>query len=210
MKTKKIFMVILFNFVIIISELLFGLISNSFSLISDALHNFGDVISLIITYLTLKHTINTNMKAVLFNTVFLYITMFYLIYEAILNLYNPQIIDPLYMISVGIVALIANGLSAYYLSTMQVSSCGHNHHNHSHEHNDKIEHQNMNIKSAYLHMLSDALISMGVVIAGIFIYFYKIYFIDSILTIIFSIYIIIHSYPLLIKSIKYFTKNKNV
>jgi len=208
MKTEKIFMVILFNFVIIISELLFGFISNSFALISDALHNFGDVISLIVTYLTLKHTISTNMKAVLFNTIFLYITMIYLIYQAILNLYNPQIIDPLYMIGVGFVALVANGLSAYYLSTMQVSSCGHTHH----EHNDKHEHQNMNIKSAYLHMLSDALISLGVVIAGIFIYYYQIYFIDSILTIIFSIYIIIHSYPLLKKSVEYFLikENKNV
>ena len=208
MKTEKIFMVILFNFVIIISELLFGFISNSFALISDALHNFGDVISLIVTYLTLKHTISTNMKAVLFNTIFLYITMIYLIYQAILNLYNPQIIDPLYMIGVGFVALVANGLSAYYLSTMQVSSCGHTHH----EHNDNHEHQNMNIKSAYLHMLSDALISLGVVIAGIFIYYYQIYFIDSILTIIFSIYIIIHSYPLLKKSVEYFLikENKNV
>jgi cobalt-zinc-cadmium efflux system protein len=208
MKTEKIFMVILFNFVIIISELLFGFISNSFALISDALHNFGDVISLIVTYLTLKHTISTNMKAVLFNTIFLYITMIYLIYQAILNLYNPQIIDPLYMIGVGFIALVANGLSAYYLSSMQVSSCGHTHH----EHNTNHEHQNMNIKSAYFHMLSDALISLGVVIAGIFIYYYQIYFIDSILTIIFSIYIIIHSYPLLKKSVKYFLikENKNV
>ncbi len=148
------------------------------------------------------------MKSVLFNTIFLYITMIYLIYQAILNLYNPQIIDPLYMIGVGFVALIANGLSAYYLSAMQVSSCGHIHH----EHNDNHEHQNMNIKSAYLHMLSDTLISLGVVIAGIFIYYYQIYFIDSILTIIFTIYIIIHSYPLLKKSVEYFLikENKNV
>jgi cobalt-zinc-cadmium efflux system protein len=49
-------------------------------------------------------------------------------------------------------------------------------------------------------MLSDALISVAVVIAGIFIYFFKIYYIDSILTVLFSVYILYHSYPLLKKS----------
>lgn len=49
-------------------------------------------------------------------------------------------------------------------------------------------------------MLSDALISVAVVIAGIFIYFFEIYYIDSILTLLFSLYILYHSYPLLKKS----------
>ena len=201
MKSKKIFMIIIFNLIIIISEIVFGVISNSYALVSDALHNAGDVLSLVVTYFTLKHSLNANMKAVLFNTIFLYLTMLYMIYEAIGNFFNPQIIEPLYMISVGFIALIANGLSAYYLSTMQVSSCGHNH-SHDHEH-----HQNMNINSAYLHMLSDALISVGVVVGGIFIYLYQIYLIDAILTIVFSLYILYHSYPLLKKSLVYLRSN---
>ena len=91
--------------------------------------------------------------------------------------------------------LVANGISAYILSKMQISSCPN--HNHSHNHNNE---EDANIKSAYLHMLSDALISVGVIIAGIFIYFFQIYYTDSILTILFSIYILNHSYPLLKKS----------
>lgn len=118
-----------------------------------------------------------------------------MIYEAINRFYTPEIIEPIYMIVVGLIAVVANGLSAYILNSMGVSSCSS--HNHSHYHN---HHEDANIKSAYLHMLSDALISVGVVVAGIFIYFFKIYYIDSALTIIFSIYIINHSYPLLKKS----------
>jgi cobalt-zinc-cadmium efflux system protein len=208
MKLHKILWIIIFNFIIILSEILFGIISNSFALISDALHNAGDIISLIVTYITitLANTYSTNRsaniqnKAILFNTSFLYITMIYMIYEAIEKLFIPQIIEAKYMIFVGFIALIANGISAYILHSMQISTCSHQHHTHEHD----------NVKSAYLHMLSDALISVGVVIGGIFIYMYKIYYIDSILTIIFSIYIIIHTYSLFKKSIIYFIKDKNV
>jgi len=120
-----------------------------------------------------------------------------MIYEAINRFYNPEIIEPIYMIIVGLIAVIANGVSAYILNNMGVATCSHNHSDHGHHHHD---HEDANIKSAYLHMLLDALISVGVVIAGIFIYYFKIYYIDSILTIVFSLYILKHSYPLLKKS----------
>ncbi len=211
MKEKKLLWIILFNVTIIISEIVFGLISNSFALIADALHNTGDVIAIIITYIalklgtrktTFKYTfgfLKAEMMAAFVNTLFLLLTMLYMIYESINRFYNPEVIEPIYMIVVGIIAVIANGISAYILNSMGVSSCQ------SHTHNDSNTthsshnhtHHDANIKSAYLHMLSDALISVGVVVAGIFIYYFKIYYIDSILTIIFSLYIINHSYPLL-------------
>lgn len=201
LKEKKLLLIIFFNLIIIISEILFGVISNSFALIADALHNTGDVIAIIITYIALKlgtrqtsfkYTfgfLKAEMMAGFVNTLFLFLTMFYMIYEAINRVFNPEVIEPIYMIIVGIIAVIANGISAYILNNMNISSCPSHHH-----------HEDVNIKSAYLHMLSDALISVGVVIAGIFIYFFKIYYLDSILTILFSIYIINHSYPLLKRS----------
>lgn len=211
MKTTKLLWIIIFNLLIIVSEIVFGLISNSFALIADALHNTGDVIAVIITYVAIKlaakkasftHTfgyLRAEMMAAFVNTLFLFITMVYMIYEAINRFYNPEIIEPVYMIIVGLIAVIANGVSAYILNNMGVSSCaGHDHSDHGHHHHHK--HEDANIKSAYLHMLSDALISVGVVIAGIFIYYFKIYYIDSVLTIIFSLYILNHSYPLLKKS----------
>ncbi len=205
-KEKKILFIIIFNLIIVFSEITFGLISNSFALIADALHNAGDVIAIAITYIALKFStkqktfkftfgfLKAEMMAAFVNTLFLFITMFYMIYEAIVRFINPEIIEPIYMIIVGFVAVIANGISAYILLKMQVSSCPN--HDHSHHHHE----EDANIKSAYLHMLSDTLISVGVIVAGIFIYFFKIYYIDSILTILFSIYILNHSYPLLKKS----------
>lgn len=207
-KERKILLIIIFNLIIIVSEIFFGFISNSFALIADALHNTGDVIAIVITYIalrlgtkqtTFKYTfgfIKAEMMAAFVNTLFLSITMFYMIYESINRVFNPEVIEPVYMIVVGIIAVIANGISAYILNNIGVE---HHHENGELEHHHH-HHEDANIKSAYLHMLSDALISVGVVIAGIFIYYFKIYYIDSILTIIFSIYILKHSYPLLKKS----------
>jgi cobalt-zinc-cadmium efflux system protein len=193
---NKILLIILLNVVIILSEIIFGIISNSFALISDALHNTADVIAILVTYIalvfslkqaTFKYTfgfLRAEMMAGFVNTIFLFITMSYMIYEASIRLLNPKIIEPVYMVIVGFIALIANILSAYVLWTMRISDNSHN------------KEENVNIKSAYFHMLGDALISLSVVIAGIFIHFFHIYYIDSVLTIIFSIYILFQAYPL--------------
>jgi len=198
MDKQKIKYVVYFNIIIIVSELFFGFVSNSYALISDAMHNFGDIISLIVTYLTINLSVKANKKATLFNMIFLYFTMFYIIYEAILKLNNPVQIEASYMIIVGFIALLANGVSAYILAQMSVSSCAS--HNHTHSCSSHT-HKQENIKSAYFHMLSDALISLGVIFGGVAIYLYQIYYLDSLLTIIFSIYILYHSYPLLKRSL---------
>ena len=208
MKEKMILLIIIFNIIIIVSEIFFGLISNSFALIADALHNAGDVFAIIITYIavklgtkeaTFKYTfgfVKAEMMAAFINTLFLSLTMFYMIYEATNRFFNPEVIEPAYMIVVGLIAVIANGISAYILNKLGVST---HEHEHGHEHHHHHE-EDANIRSAYLHMLSDTLVSVGVVVAGIFIYYFKIYSIDSVLTVVFSIYILKHSYPLLKKS----------
>jgi cobalt-zinc-cadmium efflux system protein len=209
MREKKILWVIIFNLIIIVLEILFGLVSNSFALITDALHNIGDVIAVVITYLALRLSVQqatfrksfgflrAEMMAGFVNTLFLFLTMFYMIYESVFRLVTPEVVEPLYMIVVGTVATVANGLSAYILNTLGVSSCSHEHQEAGHRHH---HHEDANIRSAYLHMLADALISVGVVVAGILIYFFNIYAIDALLTILFSVYILFHSYPLLKKS----------
>jgi cobalt-zinc-cadmium efflux system protein len=111
-----------------------------------------------------------------------------MIYESIGRFFEPEVIAPEYMIIVGMIAVIANGISAYLLHAIGVED-----HPHGHDHH---HHADANIMSAYLHMLADTLISVGVVIAGIMIYYFKIYAIDALLTILFSLYIIKHSYPL--------------
>lgn len=212
MKEKMILLIIVFNILIILSEIFFGLISNSFALIADALHNTGDVFAIIVTYIaiklgtkkaTFKYTfgfVKSEMMAAFVNTLFLSLTMFYMIYEAVGRFFNPEIIEPLYMIVVGFIAVVANGISAYILHRLGVETHEHSHGDEHHSHEHHHHGHDANIHSAYLHMLSDALISVGVVVAGVFIYYFKVYYIDSILTVIFSLYILKHSYPLLKKS----------
>ncbi len=204
-KKRTIFWIIIFNLIIVFAEIFFGAISNSYALIADALHNAGDVLAIVVTYIALVFSakkatfrwtfgfLKAEMMAGFVNIIFLYITMIYIIYESFVKLIHPQVIEATYMIVVGFVAVVANGISAYFLHKLNISSCSA--HDHSHHH-----HEDINIKSAYLHMLSDAMISVGVIVAGIFIYFFKIYYIDSILAILFSIYILFHSYGLLKKS----------
>ena len=214
MKGTKVIWIILFNIFIILSEIFFGIISNSYALVADALHNTGDVMALVITFIAIKlgqkqATFNytfgflkAEMMAAFVNSLFLSLTMLYMIYQAIYRVFYPEPIESIYMIVMGTIAIIANGLSAYFLNKMNISH-SHHHHSHSHHHDEEHHHhshEDANIKSAYLHMLSDTLISVGVVVAGIFIFYFKIYYIDSILTIIFSIFILKHSYPLLKES----------
>jgi cobalt-zinc-cadmium efflux system protein len=135
------------------------------------------------------------MMAAFTNTLFLLLTMLYMIYESIGRFFAPEVIAPEYMIVVGMIAVFANGVSAYLLHAMGVEE----HHHHNHEHTAH-HHGDANITSAYLHMLADALVSVGVVIAGIMIYYFQIYAIDAVLTILFSLYIITHSFPLFKRS----------
>lgn len=229
-KQNKILLIIILNSIIVISELVFGFISNSYALIADALHNVGDILAIIITYTaivlaakktTFKFTygyIKAEMMAAFVNSFMLIIAMLYVMYEAINKIGSVEIVNPIYMIVVGTIAVIANGLSAVVLHKLGVEHHHHDHdhghhHNHDHhhgelelhhEHDHEHKHQeDLNIKSAYLHMLGDALISVGVIVAGIFIYFFEIYSIDAYLTIVFSIYIILHSWNPLKKSFLY-------
>ena len=215
MKAKKILLIIFFNLAIILAEIIFGLVSNSFALIADALHNTGDVIAIVITYIALRFGtssptfqytfgfIRAEMMAAFTNTLFLLLTMIYMIYESIGRLFHPEIIAPEYMIVVGMIAVVANGISAYLLHSMGVEDHHHHHHHHDHhehEHPHHHHHEDANITSAYLHMLADTLISVGVVVAGFMIYHFEIYAIDAVLTILFSLYIIKHSFPLFKRS----------
>ena len=210
MQEKTIIWIILFNLAIILSEVFFGLMSNSFALIADALHNAGDVIAVAITWLALRlgRTAPTyrrtfgyhkaEMMAAFVNSLFLVVTMVYLIYEALVRLAQPEPVNPGYMIVVGSVALVANGISAWLLGKMGVSHCHHeeeeHHHHHGHDHDDT------NIRSAYLHMLSDALISAGVIVGGVAIWLWGVLWLDAALTVMFSLYILRHTWPLLRRS----------
>ena len=192
-KGRNLIAVILLNFIITAAEIIGGVIAGSLSLISDALHNFSDGVSVIISYFAFLITKkkNDNKKtfgykraeilAAIINSSVLIIISIYLFREAYLKLINPEAVNGLYVIAVAVVALIANTFSVFLL--------------------EKGSQGDMNIKSTYLHLLSDALSSLAVIIGGAAIYFFKAYWIDPVLTILIGLYVLKESYEILKKAI---------
>ena len=207
-KNKKniLFITIVLNLVIVISQIIAGIYSHSISLITDAIHNFQDVVSLIIAYVTIIFMTKKPTPKMTFgykraesiagfvNSAVLIGAIILIIITGIERLFFPQPVESIVVIIVGAIAFVVNFISAYLLGFHS------HHHNHSEYHHHHEE--DLNIKSAYLHLFSDAVISLGVVIGGIAMYLFSIYWIDPVLSIIFSIYILKETTPVLKKSLR--------
>jgi len=190
----RLFFVIVLNSLITAAQIAGGLISGSLSLISDALHNFSDVISIIISYAAIKVAHKENdanrtfgykratILAALLNSSVLVVISVFLFKEAYTRFFNPQVINGGLVIWVALIALAANGFSVVLLR--------------------KNAKGDINLKATYLHMLSDALSSIGVLIGGILIYFFKIYWVDPILTVLIALYVLIESYQIVKKAVQ--------
>ncbi len=199
---NKLFVAIALNILIVIAQIVAGLYSGSLALITDAVHNFQDVVSLIIAYIAIifmakKPTkrmtfgyLRSEVMAGFINSAFLLGAIFLIILNSIERLYKPEEVQSMYLIVIGGIAFIINAFSAWLL--------GFHHHHHGEE--EHHHHGDLNIRAAYLHLLSDAGISLGVVIGGIIIYFYGIYWVDPLISILFSLYILKETIPVLKKS----------
>ena len=208
-KNKKniLFITIVLNLIIVISQIIAGIYSHSISLITDAIHNFQDVVSLIIAYVAIVFIAKKPTPKMTFgykraesiagfvNSAVLIGAIILIIIIGVERLFFPQPVESVIVIIVGAIAFIINSISAYLLG---FHSHNHNHHSECHHH-DK---EDLNIKSVYLHLFSDAVISLGVVIGGIAMYLFSIYWIDPVLSIIFSIYILKETTPVFKKSLR--------
>ena len=188
-KGLNLFIVVLLNFLITIVQVIGGLYAGSLSLISDALHNFSDGIAIAISYFAIKIAGKGNdekrtfgykratILAAFINSAILIIISIFLFKEAYIKFINPQPINGGVVIWVALVGLIANMIGVMLL---QKGSKG-----------------DMNIRSSYLHLLSDALSSVVVVIGGIVIYYFNLYWIDPILTIAIGLYVLKESFEII-------------
>ena len=201
--------VIALNISLVIAEIIAGIYSGSMALVADAFHNLGDVFALIISLIAIIYGakkasdsmtfgfVKAEIMAAFVNSLFLIITMLFILLESISRFFQPSEINAPIIIFTSIIALIINAYSTILLKQNNIEHA----HNHSHdEHEHEHHHEDMNIKSAYLHMLGDAIISLSVAIGGVIIYFFGINFIDTILSVIFSIYILKETFPILKKS----------
>jgi len=194
LKGKNLIISILLNILITISQVIGGLISGSLALLSDALHNFSDVLSLIISYVATvlsKKKASSNKTfgykraeiiAAFVNAATLMIVAVILIIEAIERFMAPREIESNLVIWLSLLGILANGFSVLLLK--------------------KDAERNMNMKSAYLHLFTDMMASVAVLIGGLLMKFYQMYWVDPALTIIIALYLIYMGYDLLKESTK--------
>lgn len=185
---------IVLNIVITVAQVIGGVLSGSLALLSDALHNFSDVISLIISYIanklvkqeaSLKRTFGykrAEILAAFINASTLIIVAILLIFEAIKRFQDPQQIESILVIWLSLIAILGNGFSVLLLK--------------------QNADDNMNMKSAYLHLLTDMMASVAVLVGGLLMNFYEIWWIDSVLTFAIAIYLIWMGWDLLKASTK--------
>lgn len=183
---NKLLWVAVLNLSITIVQIIGGFISNSLSLLSDALHNLGDSSAIFIAFLAGKLSRKkpdvhrtfgykrVEILAALFNAVVLISICIFLFYEAYQRFLQPEPIKGKIMFVVATFGLLANFISVIIL------------------HKDKQH--NLNIKAAYLHLMGDTLSSVAVILGGIAIWLYDIFWIDPLITILVGIYIIYHTW----------------
>lgn len=196
---NKIVVAIILNLMIVLLQIIYGFLSNSVSLLTDAIHNLQDVVSLLVALIaiilinrlpTMEMTygfLRSEALAGFVNSLLLTVVIFVIITLAIKRLILQEEVEGLYVVLLGLIGFIANFISAKLLLP------------HSHEEESQ---EDLNIKAAYLHLLSDAGISLGVFLGGILIYFYKLYWVDPVFAIIFSSYILKENFSILKKSYK--------
>ena len=185
---------IVLNLIYVFVQVAIGLIINSLSLLSDAGHNFLDVAGLALALMafklstsksTDKYTYGYKKASILtslFNAVILLVSIGAIGYEAVSRLKNPEPLPGNIIAVIGAIGIFINGGSAFLF----------------YRNKDK----DLNVKSAFLHLASDALVSSGLFVGGIIIYFTHLYWVDPLLSIIICLVIIVSTWSLLKDSLR--------
>jgi cobalt-zinc-cadmium efflux system protein len=181
------------NLAFVVAELVAGLIYNSMALLTDAGHNLSDVASLVISmvafWMAKKKSSavytygykKTTVLAALLNAVVLLVAIGILGYEAGTRLVRPEPVQGNVIAWVAGLGIIVNSVSAFLFFRQK---------------------QELNSKAAYLHLLADALVSLGVVVAGIIISRTHLYWIDPAIGLAIMVVILISTWGLLRDSFK--------
>lgn len=186
--TKRYAYVTALNVIITAAEFIGGFVSGSLSLLSDAVHNLSDVGAIIISFVA--HLISNRRSnkqktfgyeraetlAAFTNGIVLILISIILFVEAIERFWQPTEISGTIMLVVSVIGLLANIISMIVM----------------HEDGE----QSLNVRSTFIHMMSDALSSVAVVIGAICIYFWHITWIDPLMTLLVSIFVFHEAYGL--------------
>src|SRR3954451_22085481 len=185
---------IVLNFLFVVIEVIVGLFIHSLSLLSDAGHNLADVGALalsLLAYRLLKVKPNehytygyrkTSILVALFNSVVLLVSIGAILFQALHRLFHPEPLPGTTIAIIAGIGIIINAATAILFL--------------------KDKDKDLNIKSAYLHLLSDAIVSIALVVGGIIIYYTNMFWIDSVLSIIIAIVIFLSTWSLLKNSLR--------
>lgn len=181
---KGLTIALIITFSIMIMEFVGGLITNSLALLSDAGHMLSDSSSLLLSLIAFWFAAKPpsanktygyyrfEILAAFFNGITLFVMAGWIIYEAYGRFFEPPIVSSGTMIWIASIGLIANLLSAYFLMKK-----------------GNVE-ENVNVKSAYLHVIGDALGSLGAIVAGLVMLFFEWYIADPIISVIVALLIL--------------------
>jgi len=184
---------VLLNFAFTVFQATYALLAGSMSLLADAVHNFGDVFGLVLAWganwlLTLparrRYSYGfkrTTIIAALSNALILVATSALITYESIYKLLHLTDVNEHIVIVVALIGIAVNSGTAMLFM--------------------KGAHDDLNIKGAFLHLVGDALISIGVVVAGILILFTKQIWIDPLVGLLIVIIILLGTWGLLRDSV---------
>jgi cobalt-zinc-cadmium efflux system protein len=182
------------NMGFVIAEIVGGLIYNSMSLLTDAGHNLSDVASLVLSLLAFKMATKrssaiytygykkTTVLAALANSVILFIAIGILGFESVVRLFQPQKVEGGIIAWIAAFGIVINSVSALLFLRGRKNE--------------------LNARSAYLHLLADAVISLGVVVTGVIIIYTGWYWLDAATGILIMIIILFSAWNLLRDSFK--------
>jgi len=179
---------IIINLIYVSIEFGAGLYYDSLALISDAGHNLTDVASLALALLAFRLAkVKSNDKFTygyrkstilvsLINSVVLFIVIGGILWESISRLNNPTVIEGIPISVVAGVGIVINAVSAFLFF--------------------KEKDNDLNVKGAYLHLMADAAVSLGVVISGLLIFYFHLYWLDLAMSLIIVLVIFYSSWNL--------------
>jgi cobalt-zinc-cadmium efflux system protein len=183
---QRLIWALLVNVVLTFVQIAGGVISGSLALIADALHNFSDAASLLVALIARKWAEKpadenrtfgykrAELIGAMFNLTTLILIGIYLLFEAVMRVFEPEPIAGWIVVIIACIALVIDVITAVLTYTMSKDS--------------------LNIRAAFLHNVADALSSVAVIIAGTLIILYEWYIVDTVCTFLIAGYVLFHGY----------------
>lgn len=182
------------NLLFVVVEAVAGFVGHSLGLLSDAGHNLSDVFSLILAMIALKLASSHATKRFtyghrkasvlisLLNAIILLVAVGAIMVESVEKFFHPSEVNGTLIIWTAAVGIVINGVTAWALSRQQQ--------------------HDINTRGAFLHMLADTLVSIGVVVSGVVIKYTGWNIVDPIIGLVIAIVILVSTWELLAESLR--------